>query len=370
MNEQNKAVNAGVNCSTGIEFQKHCVLHILFEKYHDLKDKKYFICLEHHDDFLFCYMTGDKFISSIDSYQAKKSSKPWTLGKNMYDLIKKMVEVGASLYADNSILKVKNYTHNLEFITNNSIILNNGKSGKNKRKTITINESNSKVKFTELDEEISNRIKSQIKKMLKDNTGELKELNNVSMGYIDFPKKSLDQKDCLVGEFNRIFGDRVNDPKAAVDALLLLFRDIENTLNQGNTATLVDQSKRISCDKINQTINIITTKKMAFNLWREEKKEICNKLNIAISKRATFELNFDNSFDRFKDLQQVEHIKIFGFVKDNSDIMNNFTNDVDCIQELYKKFKNNISSQLSELNIKAAIYAAYIEVREMLWGQN
>jgi hypothetical protein len=365
MNKQNKTVNAGVHGSTGIEFQKHCALYFLFEKYHDLKDRKYFICLEHHDDFLFCYQTNDERISSIDSYQAKKSSTPWTLGEDMCSLIRKMTEVGLALYAD-SMPKIKDYTHNLEFVTNNSITLNNGKRAKDKVKTITINESNSKLKFIELDKEISSRIETEIKRLLGNSSEGLNELNNISMGYIDFPKKSREQKNCLVGKFSEIFGEKVNDHRAAVDTLLLLFRDVENTLNQGNIAKLMDKSKRIKCNSINEAINVITTKKMAFELWREEKKEICKRLNITISNQKRFELNFENSFDRFKDLRQVEHIKILSFVKENSNLMDSFTDQVECIEGLYEKFQNSISSQLSELNVKAAIYAAYIEVRETL----
>lgn len=363
MNKPNKTVNAGVHGSTGIEFQKHCALYLLFEKYRDLENRKYFICLEHHDDFLFCYQTGDELISSIESYQAKKASTPWNMGKDLYALIRKMVEVGTALHAD-SMPKIDGYVHSLEFITNNTITLNNGKKKRNESKTLTINESNSRVKFIDLDKEISSKIETEIKKLLNKDLTSLKEFKNVSMCYIDLPKKSKQQKDCLVGMFNDIFGDKVSDPKAAVDTLLLLFRNVETTLNQGNIAKLMDKSKRVESSSINEAINIVTTKKMAFDLWRDEKKEICNKLGITILDRPNFELNFDNSFDRFKDLQQAEHIKILSFVRQNRDIVGNFIDEIDCIKEFYRKFQNNINSQLPELSIKAAIYAAYIEVRE------
>ena len=361
MKTNNKSVNAGVHGSTGVEFQKHCALYFLFDRYKDLKDRKYFICLEHHDDFLFCYQTGDELISSIDSYQAKKSSSQWTLCQEMYVLIKKMTEVGLALYAD-SMPKADNYSHNLGFITNNSIKLNVGKS-KN-AKFHLINESNNRLKFIDLNKEISNKIKTEIEKLLGNNSVGLKELENISLGYIDLPKNSQAQKDTLVGQFYRIFGNKICDHRAAVETLLLLFRDVENTLNQGNTAKLMDISKRIDSNSINDAINLITTKKMAFELWRQEKKEICKRLNISVSERNSFELEFVNSFDRFKDLRQVEHLKILSFVQENNNF--NLCTDEDCIQELYEKYRKNISSQLSELNIKAAIYAAFIEVRETL----
>ena len=69
-----KEVNAGVHNATGIEFQKHCALYIFLENYEDIKDKQFFICIEHHDDFIFCYQNDHDVISAIDTYQAKKSS--------------------------------------------------------------------------------------------------------------------------------------------------------------------------------------------------------------------------------------------------------------------------------------------------------
>lgn len=362
MEEQNKTVNAGVHGSTGLEFQKHCALHFLFEKYEKLKDKKYFICLEHHDDFLFCYQTSDEIISSIEAYQAKKSSTQWTLSKEMYELIKKMMEVGLALNAD-GMPKSDNYKHNLAFVTNNSIKLVGGKN--DKKITMTVNESNNKIKFVDLHTEISNKIKTEVGKLINKDLTACSQLDNITLGYIDFPKTGRMQKNCLIGEFKKIFGNKVNDHEAAVETLLLLFREVENTLNQGNIAKLMDESKRIDSQKINNAIEIITTKKMAFELWRDEKKEICNKLNIKITERNSFELDFDNCFDRFKDLKQVEHLKILNFVEERNKL-HIFTDEVDCIQALYKEFNKNKSSQLSELNIKAAVYAAYIEVREML----
>ncbi len=75
MAQQNKSANAGVHNSIGIEFQKHCALYLLFEKYAAIENRKYFICIEHHDDFLFCYQTQGDLLESIEAYQAKKSSK-------------------------------------------------------------------------------------------------------------------------------------------------------------------------------------------------------------------------------------------------------------------------------------------------------
>ncbi|MED2038244.1 dsDNA nuclease domain-containing protein [Bacillus wiedmannii] len=365
MSIPNKAANAGVHGSSGFEFQKHCALYILFDKYYDIKRKKFFICLEHHDDFLFCYQTNDGLVSSIDAYQAKKSSGEWKQGADIYEILKKMTVVGISLKNDN-MQKLDSYTHNLEFVTNNSINLNNSKRGKGRKSTI-INETTSRLKLIDLNEEIASVIKDEVQKLLGQNSEGFGELDNVSMAYIDLPKKYKHQKDCLVGLFNGIFGDTVSDHRAAVEALLLLFREAENTLNSGNTVKLMDESKRVSSERINKALDIITTKNMAFNLWRAEEKEACRKLGIVISEKRKFESDFINSIDRFKDKQQVEHQKIFSFVNNNKNLLNDFTDELDCIQFLYEDFLSKANSQLSELSVKAAIFAAYIEVGEELW---
>lgn len=361
----NKSSNAGVHGSVGFEFQKHCALYILFDQYENLKQINFFICLEHHDDLLFCYQTDDETITSIDAYQAKKSSGEWNQGE-MYEVLKKMTDVGISLKNDN-ILKLDSYTHNLEFLTNNTINLSNGKRKKGLRKSHTINETTNRLKLIDLNQEIISIIKSEIQKLLDENLEGLTELNNISMAYIDLPKSSKHQKDSLVGHFERIFGNTVTDHRAAVETLLLLFREVENTLNSGNVVKLMDQSKRVSSETINKALNIITTKKMAFSFWRKEEKEASIKLKISISEKKKFESDFINSIDRFKDKKQVEHQKIFSFVNNNKSALTNFIDEIDCIEYLYEEFLKNINSPLPQLSIKAAIFAAYIEVRAELW---
>ncbi|MFJ8458688.1 dsDNA nuclease domain-containing protein [Lysinibacillus xylanilyticus] len=365
MSVLNKSANSGVHGSSGFEFQKHCALYILFDKYENLKQRNFFICLEHHDDLLFCYQTDDESITSIDAYQAKKSSGEWKQGE-MYEIFKKMTDVGISLKNDD-IHKLDCYTHNLEFLTNNTINLNNGERKKGLRKSNTINETTNRLKLIDLNQEIYTIIKSEVQKLLGANLEGLGELNNISMAYIDLPKNYTHQKDSLVGHFDRIFGKKVTDHRAAVETLLLLFRDVENTLNSGNVVKLMDESKRVSSETINKALNIITTKNMAFDYWRTEEKEACRKLKITISERKKFEFDFINSIDRFKDKKQVEHQKIFSFVNSNKNALTNFIDDIDCIQYLYEEFLKNTNSTLPELSIKAAVFAAYIEVRAELW---
>lgn len=364
MTVENKTSNSGVHASRGFEFQKHCALYILFEKYEELKKLNFFICLEHHDDLIFCYQTDDEKIISIDAYQVKKASGEWSQSA-IYEILKKMTEVGIGLKND-KMYKLDTYTHNLEFLTNNTINLNNKKRNE-LRRSHTINETTNRLKLTELNPEIITIIKSEIQKLSAGDSEGLTELNNISMAYIDLPKSYKNQKYSLVGHFNKIFGNKVNDHNAAVETLLLLFKEVENTLNSGNVIRLMDQSKRISSNTINETINIITTQKMAFDFWREEKKEASKKLKIPISERKNFEDDFINSIDRFKDKKQVEHQKIFSFVNNNKNALTNFIDETDCIEYLYEEFLKNINSTLPQLSIKAAIFAAYIEVRAEIW---
>lgn len=354
---KNQTVNAGVNTANGIEFQKHCALYYLFEWYECIRDKKYFVFIEHTEDVLFCFVDEENNIYFIEALQAKKSSDPWNSMPTICEIIRKVTQVGLDLYED-STKKSECYTHNLSFVTNNAVKLSsNGK--KDEKKYLTINEFNESIQYKEIDKKIKEKIEKEL------NTEEKDELNNVYIRYIDLPKQHKNQKNMLIQKCKDIFNNKVVDYEAAIDTLLLLFREIENNVNNGNKARLSDEKKRVSSEVINNGINIITTKKLAFQLWRSEIKDMCIKLRIKIRERKQFEMNFESSFDRFKDLCQVEHITILNFVREkmvNCDLVD----EVECIEWLYQEFIDIRYSQLDELSIKAGIYAAYIEVREVL----
>jgi len=72
-----------------------------------------------------------------------------------------------------------------------------------------------------------------------------------------------------------------------------------------------------------------------------------------------FELNFENSLDKFKDLKQGEHQKIIRFVEDKKKIFANFTSDINCIGKLYTLYLEEHSSNLNPLQLKASISAGY-----------
>ena len=362
-----KAVNAGVNTATGIEFQKHCAIYLLFKQFRDLKDKEYFICIEHHDDVLFCYQSNDKKITEIQAFQVKKSSDKWGLSKGFSEILGKLAQTGRSLFKD-PISKDDNYFHSLQFLTNNGISLTI--KDKNSKKTITtiINEANDLVKFNDLPNDIKNLLAHEIEEYLKPDLEPLMELDNISLAFIDFGKTTKSQKDQLVGNFKREINPDIADPIAAIDTLLKLFREVENSFNNGNTSNLFDISKQIGSADINKAIDIITTKQKAYNFYRANAKRLIENFNISISKQREFIQSINNSFDLFKDLSQTEHRKILSFIKKNTELFDQYLDEVDCINALYEKFLKEYNSQFLETDLKSAIIAAYVETRESIWG--
>lgn len=361
-----KNSNGGVQTANGIEFQKYCAIYLLFQNIESLKNKKYFICIEHQEDFLFCYQNENEEIDFIESYQAKKSSDTWSGSADFVEIVRKISEVGLDLLKDDHP-KTENYTHKLNFITNAPIKLNNGKKQKEEKKSVLVNENNECVKLIEIENEIVEKIKKDLTKSLSEeySYGEIiKELDKVYLLFRDFPKKSLEQKDNLVGFSDRIFGNKINDHRASVDVLLNLFRSVENIINQGNRARLLDKSKRVTSCEISDALNIITTKKMAYNLWRNCGADICEKLKISLLDKKNFEMKFENSFDYFKLEENREHQKILRFVKENISVEAALSySEQECVVRLYKSYIEKMTYQLSELDVKAAIYSAYIEMR-------
>lgn len=351
--EKKQYLNSGVDGSSGYEFQKHCALYIFLEQYKEIKNQKYFICLEHYEDFLFCYLTNDEIIKKIETYQAKKSSKKWTLTKEFKEIIKKILNVGIALKNDPAT-KIDTYTHNLHFLSNHEINLS--KTIKRKKIENIINERKNSIKYNELYQEIKNEI---LPITDNSNRGETKKL---IFKWIDIGKTHKKQTQLLVGMFSDVFGNTVLDHKASVETLLSLFREIENTLNQGNTVALMDKSKRVESEQINNALNIITTQQKAFDEWRSNKSTYSLILKIPVKKQKKFELEFQNAFDYFKDLEQVEHQKINSFVQ-KVDLSNCYT-DKKALEKIVNEFKQQYNTQFDDTTVKAIILASYIQQRE------
>lgn len=362
MTDKNQTVNAGVHGSTGYEFQKHCALYIFLEKYPDIKDTKYFICLEHHEDFLFCHLTNADLVRRVESYQAKKSSVDWGMDNSLIEVIYKMSLVGLDLIAD-PIVKTACYDHVLNFASNKNIKLSNKKKGK-AAKNMFVGPSNNEVHYISLDKEISSKIKDEIDNLSNSDLKVAGQLEKMAFCYFDLPQTHASQVQVLIGKFSEVFGAGVSDHSAAVNTLLRLFRSVENVLNQGNLVKLMDTSKRVHSEQIAEAINIITTQVKAYETWREKADDIAKTLNISVMDQKKFINSFKNSLDLFKDKTQIEHQKILEFVKDSADVLSKHTSEVSCMEELFDSYQVKYLSQLSALDLKAAIFAAYIEVRE------
>ncbi|MDD2906761.1 MAG: dsDNA nuclease domain-containing protein [Sulfurimonas sp.] len=341
-----KYSNSGVDGAGGYEFQKHCALYIFLEQYNDIKNSKYFICLEHHDDFLFCYLSEEDFIKSVDTYQAKKSSKKWTItNKEFEEIIMKMLQIGLDL-KEETVLKTDTYFHKLHFVSNREIAL---------AKDI-INERNKIIKYLELSEKPKNTIENFVEEMHKS------ELKSLLFKYIPLSTDINEQKNQLVGKFVEIFDTKILYPKAGVETLLSLFRKIELTFNQDNIVSLLDKSKRVESKQINEALNIITTKQKAFDEWKSKKDVYAPILKISVKEYNHFEMEFANAFDYFKDLEAVEHQKIFNFVTiiDLSDCYS----PEDGLKKISTEFSRNHNTQFDDITTKASLLASYIQVRE------
>ncbi|MET3977442.1 hypothetical protein ABIB62_000008 [Mucilaginibacter sp. UYP25] len=360
-----KSVNAGVHNAIGIEFQKHCALFLLFNNYSTLKGGKYFICIEHHDDVLFCHQGVLDELTSIDSYQVKKTSEKWGLTKDFIDIISKIAGTGIEL--ENDLMpKSSTYKHNLQFTTNHAINLLIKQKKPLPNISELINESNSLMFITGLHQKLNDKIAAEIEEYWKPDKAPLAQIKNISLAYIDLPKKSQPTIDQLVGLFKRAVNPDIIDASAAVHTLIKLFREVENTLNNGNISKLMDTSKRVTSEQITKVINIINTRQKAYNFWRDEGKDLAKKLNITIADQMGFEKLIEDSFDFFKDLKQAEHRKILNFVKSNIALLHTTVDEVECINELYNKFLTGHNTPLSDKLLKSALVAAYIETRGTL----
>ncbi|MCK9225747.1 MAG: hypothetical protein M0R46_17775 [Candidatus Muirbacterium halophilum] len=349
------STNAGVRALNGFALQRNTALFILLDEFNSkFKDKKYFLSLEHLDDFLFCFLDKEEKSILIEAYQSKKkSSSAWLISLDFTDIIKKLLETGNKLLKD-PIPKIRTYNHNLYFISNSAISLKKNKSNHN----VTINEENRLVAFTDLNIEIQEKFKSKFKSKLSSELED--ELSNLKFNYVALTTTDKEQQNQLVGKLEEVFKEDIIDYRAAVNTLITLFRGMETTYNQGGTAKLLDKTKRVSSDDIHSTIKTITTKSKAFDYWRKEIKTITKVLNIKPWEKDSFKLYFESAFELFKSMIEIEHQKIYKFVEKNY-INCKSTQEEEDVLELFEKFKFENTTTFEDLNLKAIIYAAYFE---------
>lgn len=353
-----KKTNAGIHAETGFELQKNIALYIILDNYAKFKGKDYFLCIEHHDDFLFCFLDNNE-VELIEAYQAKKASKNWVLDETFYNIILGVLNCGEDLLKDN-YPKSKKYEHRLSFVTNTPINFiakrMNPKENETKNATCNITPSNKNVGFMAMPKDIKDKITKELKKMNRSN---LKQLEKLFFDFIDLPNTIKEQKNTLIGKCMTEFGDTIPDAKAAVDALMYLFREVEGIFNNGEIAKLMDEKKRVNSKEIEEAFCVLTEKAIAYKKWRKYSEEILCELKIPFMKRGAFKLEYENSIDFFKDNSYVDHNNILCFVENNISSVSECMSISDCISLLCDKFLENEKHRISEFSVKAAIFAAF-----------
>lgn len=367
MNVKKKSANSGIDALLGFEFQRNCALYLLLNDYNRFKGREFFLSIEHHDDFIYCYRTNCRSnIEEIRSFQAKKlSGNVWKINKRFSEVIAKMLEVGNDLKTD-PIPKSLDYTHELTFISNSDIELDFTPNKKEKADgkepfTIKINEQNNKSQYTAIPKDIQQRICNKVEQFCSssNNTYFEKELGNIHIQWIDFPRTKQTQIDCLVGLMRRKF-PHVSDPAAAVELLLSLFRDVESIYNQGKIISLLDTSKRIEGDVIKKAIDVIETEQKTFELWRTHSEQLAIKFQIPIGIQNNYENQIKNTFEHIKDMSNNEHQIVRRFVEQNNYSLTHFRHD-----EMFKAYLDDIKSKydmyLTDLDVFFTILCSFVE---------
>lgn len=370
MSANNNAVNAGVGALLGFEFQRNCALYLLLSDFDSFKDKEFFLCIEHHDDFLFCYRTScQSQIAEIHSYQAKKrSGSIWTINEKFSEVIAKMLEVGSGLINDPAP-KCRSYSHKLTFVSNTDIKLDYEPNKKEKEAgktgvTCLVNEQLYQCDYDLFPEDIKNKIQAKVDNFCnkKNIIYHKEELDNLRMEWVDFPRQKQQQKNALIGLMVSKF-PHVSDPSAAVDLLLNLFRNIEAIYNQGKLIKLLDVTKRVEGHVIKKAIDVIETEQKTFQLWRDYSTELSRNFRIPIGVQSNYKHHIKNAFELLKDMSNNEHQIIKNFVKEHNYSMKYFSHE-----EMFDAYVSDIKSEnsmnLHDIDIFFATLCSFVEQNE------
>lgn len=364
---KNKAANAGVDALTGFEFQRNCALYILLDNFNSLINKNFFICIEHHDDFLFCYKTNClSYINEIHAYQAKKlSGKIWTIDARFSEMVSKILLVGDNLRND-PFEKSKDYKHQLTFISNTEIELKYSPTKKLKNEGVTeqilkINEQNSSYLYDRLHENIKNKIEEKITEFCNDESSVFyrEELGNLSIQWVDFPRTAARQKESLIGLMVRKF-PHIADAKAAIDVILNLFRDVETVYNQGQEICLLDPKKRVEGEEIKKIMNIIDSQQKAFDHWRATAQQFSIQFRIPLNIQRNHENYIINSFELLKDMSNYDYQVIKSFVRNNDYTTQYFTIQ-DVLTAYVDSIRKSYPQNLTNIDTFFAVLCSYVE---------
>lgn len=361
-----KSANSGINALSGFEFQRNCALFILLNEIEYFKEKNYFICIEHFDDFLYCFTDDETSnIESVHAYQSKKKSGSlWSIDERLGEIIAKILEVGHDLTND-SHPKNDNYEKKLTFISNTEYCFEftpNKKekdSGKDKI-TEKINEEQTKIKYTDLPEDIKNKIAPLIEKYYtKHSKTYIKnDLDNVYIEWIDFPRTAKEQKEHLVGKLKNNF-PHIIDPKAALETILLLFHEVEMIYNQGQVISFLDDRKKLHSKQINQAFEILDNNQLFFAFWRENSVKFIETFDIPILTQRNIETIIANTFELLKDFNNTVYIQIQEFIKIH-DYSSSYSSYTKMINKYIEEINNRFDVKLSSIDLLLLVLCAYI----------
>jgi hypothetical protein len=352
--------NYGVEGGSGYSFQRCCVVYLLFEDFETINLGSYFICLEHHEDFLFAYLDESGDLKQIDTYQAKKSRDDWKVDSDLCEIIGKMTAVGKALLNDPHGKSV-DYSHTLNFLTNRNIVLaSKAEKGVESQKE-KIQVSNKLKRYGDLHIKIKENILPRISKDVLEEA----ELENVRFQYIDLAQSNKNWQRMLSSLSLEYFGSSVSDHEAVISTLMRLLQDVEQTYNNDNLVLLSDRSKRVTGEKIKETFNMFVEGKKSFDFWRRYSEQLSKGLDLKLPiQRRASEL-LENCFDYFKDIQQVEYRKVYQFVEKRTDVDAEHSSEAECIVDLYNLYLSEFSSRLERHMVAFAVIAAYVETRGM-----
>ncbi len=357
MTIENPYINSGVEGGTGYEFQKNCLIFILLDEYDNFRDKEYFICMESADDFIICFLENDE-LKEIRTYQAKKKSNGnWTITKMQDEIIPKMCEGGLMVQEDKSFPHADSYTQKLHFLSNQIIQLDKN----------ICNEASEIVEYDELEEKTKKTIEKSISEFHTNEKKEygidkiLEQRKYLIFRFVDLNKKIKEQQNCLKGKIEEVFKSDVSSPQAALDTILRSLTISSTTYNENKQLNLSQKNKWVTSESIQDCFGTITTKSKFFERWRNRAKEICQSFNIPLKNRSLFENTCENSFEYFKDPNQIEHQKILTMATEMIKTSNACTEE-DFVNELWDFNKSKLSSPFSEFEFKAIAYAAAIQL--------
>lgn len=185
------------------------------------------------------------------------------------------------------------------------------------------------------------------------------EFNNLTLQWVDFPKTANKQRDTLIGLMHSKF-PHVVDPKASIELFIELFRKVEQTYNQGDIASLLDESKRLYAEDLKATLDIIQKEQRAYEKWRNYAETFASTFKIPLLIQESAKDKIRETFEYLKDFTNLDHMKIQKFIHNND-----YRAKYHSLVEMFKGYISEIRKiehiNISDIDIFFACLCAYVE---------